>query len=273
VKRVAASIVIIFFSSNCHAQLKNYSFELSVNYPWIAELSKNPQLNLAIPMAPGSQVIYTNVGILKEKYKGMPGLGMSTVFQIYENKFLFVELGLGAQLYRYQRAIIVETSNPAITLPKVNLAGQPYGIIFASLSPRGDSSNLVPIGTTNFETLGKIGRTNTFYLQLPIWVGKNFYNNKLSVKVGGSAQLLVMSSQIKERFTQSGITEYKDKSTNEFTNVILNGLAQFAYKPTKHIGIDFTYQRSINPIYSESFVGKSYYNILSLSVSYHIQRQ
>lgn len=260
------------------AQIRNFSIDLSVNRPVIADISKKPNVYGTTPTTGYYSV--TNPWTIHEQYEEKPGLSLTTTFQAFTFKNFFIETGLGLQRYRYTRSTYVEAQSSGLnpgTLQYPIVDGQPYGSIIGSWFQRDPDGNIIvnPGGQLSLlpQPSENVGKTTTLYLQLPVTVGKFFLKNKLLVNVGLTADILMLSTEVKSSYSMENnqlvYNEYKDKRVEGFSSVMLSGLFQTSYFITKNIGIDLTYQRSFTSIYSDSEIGKSYYNILSFGGSYH----
>jgi hypothetical protein len=270
-------LILVLNSGYAHAQIRNFSIKMAVNRPVIAGNSQEPKMTSITDPSTGYSSTWTNVGTLSENFDEKPGFGLTSSFQAFTFKNFFVETGLGVQYYRYKRVVTVENLNQGsgiVLLPSLpsGQTGQPYGgFVIGGVTPQNPNGNIRGIP----EPSDDIGKTTTLYLQLPVMAGKYFLKNKLLVKAGFTADFLLQATQVKSYYsTENGsytISDYKDKNAEGFSPVTVNGVFQTSYFIIKNLGIDVTYQRSLNTIYkdSDSEIGNAYYNIFSVGVSYH----
>ena len=93
-----------------HGQIRNFSIDLSVNRPVIADISKEPRVYSPTPTT-GYYTITTNPWTVHEQYEEKPGFSLATAFQAFTFKKFFIGTGLGLQYYRYTRSTYVEAQN------------------------------------------------------------------------------------------------------------------------------------------------------------------
>jgi hypothetical protein len=277
-------LFLILSSGFAQAQIRNFSIKMAVNRPLITENSQEPEVTSITDPSTGYSSTWTNVGTLNEHFDEKPGFGLTSSFQAFTFKNFFIETGLGVQYYRYKRYLSVDMQKNqnagTISYPVTGgQVGQPHGgIIIIGTPPRNPDGGTVldPFNLPDIDFLepsDNIGKTTTLYLQLPVTAGKFFFKNKLLVKAGFTADFLLQATEIKNTWSEeNGLYEfhdYKDKHAEGFTPVTVNGMFQTSYFIVKNLGIDLTYQRSLNAIYKDSDMGNSYYNIFSVGVSYH----
>jgi len=269
---------LVFSCLQASAQIKDFTIKIAANRPVIADVSKKSELTTPIPVSSG-YTTYTNSFSLNEIFDEKSGVGLNSSFQVFTFKNFFIETGLGIQYYRYTRSVKVETIDQSSIVLLPGNAGQPYGSIVGYTILRDADGNLIvnpggsPINAFP-ETSANVGKTTTLYLQFPLITGKSFLKNKLLVRAGLTADFLLQATEIKRNYSlQNGFYEYKDHQADGISNLTLNGVFQTSYFITKHISVDLTYQRSFTSIYSDSNVGKAYYNIFSAGASFCFFKQ
>jgi Outer membrane protein beta-barrel domain len=270
------------------AQIKNFSVHAGTNYPLIRENRETPKSPaVQVPTASGGSTVITNIGVLVEKFEEKAGFNLGTSFQVFESKKFFIETGASANYYRYKKSTTIESlSKQSSTLvlgsgggsTVVGTVGSPFPLLPTTSYNRDNDGRIIvdqngnPVTHANSEfpkPAEDLGKTSTVYLQVPIVFGKSFLNDKLIAKIGLSTNFLVYASEYKQDLSYTTNALIKDTSKDGFSRAMINGTFQATYLITKNIGIDLSYQRSLNSIYSEQAIDKSYYNIFSLGASYH----
>lgn len=280
-------LLLPFLLSVCmlaQAQLKNFSIHAGTNYPLIRENRETPkQPGVQVPTASGGSTITTNIPVLVEKFEEKAGFNLGTSFRVFESKKFFIETGTSASYYRYKKSTLIESSsrlNPVITSGPGTTAsvGNPFPLLPTTSYNSSNNGQVIvdqngsPVTHTNIEvekTPEDLGKTTTAYLQVPVVVGRSFLKDRLVAKIGVSTNFLVFASVYKEDLLYATNTLIKDKSKDGFSHVMVNGTFQATYLITQNIGLDLSYQRSLNSIYSEHAIDKTFFNIFSLGASYH----
>jgi Outer membrane protein beta-barrel domain len=266
------------------AQLKNFSIHAGTNYPLIRENRETPnQQAVLVPTASGGSTITTNNSVLVEKFEEKAGFNLGTSFQVFESKKFFIETGASANYYRFKKSTLIESSSVLNPLGPswsgtVASAGNPFPLLPTTSYNNSNNGQVIvnqngsPVTHTNIEaekTPEDLGKTNTVYFQVPVVVGRSFLKDRLVAKIGVSTNFLVFVSVYKDDLLYATNTLIKDTSKDGFSHVMVNGTFQATYLITQNIGLDLSYQRSLNSIYSEHAIDKTFFNIFSLGASYH----
>ncbi len=269
-RRLLLILLIGSFLPIC-AQVKNFSVQISSNFPIISDVIKKSTIQRIIPSSSGL-FITTNAGTVKESYNEKPGFNITTKFQVYQFKGLTIESGLSVQFYRYTRLAHVSGLSGLNSIQIPISTGIPIGTIMGYQLPRDPSGAILL--NPGLEPSANLGKTTTLYLQLPITIGRSFLKNRLVLQGGLASNFLLNATEYKEKYSvQTGLSEYKDTHAGGFSKFIVSGIFRTTYFVAKNIGLDLEYHRSFNSIYSASPVGKSYYNIFSVGASYHFFKQ
>jgi hypothetical protein len=277
--------VLLFFlmlsGGQLFGQIKDFTISLSPNYTLINSVEKKPQIQVVSPTT-GFMVTTLNIGTIREYYKSKPGFNLDLDFQALELGSFFLRTGLGVQYIRYQRKIKIENQNLPVVIPGGIDYGSNFGIIYG-VYQRDSLGNIVidPTGqfiSRDFELPAQnpnLGKTTAWYIQLPITIGKKFLNGKMTLSTGVYAGFLAHSSVVKEEFSyNSGISTYKDKSSDGFSNALWGSMFECSYLIFKGVDISFNYTHSFTPIYDSAnrAIGKTYYNTIALGATYHFSK-
>jgi hypothetical protein len=268
--------VLVCSTLFANAQVKNFSIAVGVNRPVIADVINEAQLNpIPIPTT-GYYSTNTNVGKLRQTYDGKTGFEVATSFHVFRLKKLFFETGIAFQYNRYKKSVTVDVASPGTsTNPISGISGQPYGTIrsYSQLINANGSVGMNVNGQPIFAERGEnLGETTTFYVRIPVIVGSSFLKGRLLLKVGLVTDFLGQATQYQERYSfYSGISEYKDRNTKEFSKIMAGGLLRSTYLITKKIGVDLSYHRSFTRIYTTDEGHGAFYNIFSIGGSYYFR--
>jgi hypothetical protein len=242
-----------------NAQIKNLSLSLSGNYSLIGTTTKSNKMQV-IPVVPssGSTVTTVNVGSIRESYSGRLGFDFNVRGQVYQFNKFFIETGLGINYARFRRSIEVAalSGSQPIIVPGGTIGGN-YGVIFGSPIGR-DSLNRVIIGGqsgTTLESDEKIGETSTWYLQIPVTIGRHFWNDRFQVRAGLIMSALLRATEYKSVFSnipQPTLYTYRETSGEGFNNLLISASTEFTYSITKQVGITTNLLHSFSGIYDET---------------------
>lgn len=273
-------LLLFVISVGSTAQIKNFEFKAAANSSFINSATKNlsPVSLRPVDPASGYTSYTTNLGSIKESYESNVGFEVTSSFQAWEFKNFFLRSGLGIQYLRFHKKITMENQvqNLIITpgiFPGTDFQmGNPYGVIVGGIYPRDGNVQWLPAQGQLFETNPNLGKTTALYLQIPVSIGRTFFSDKLMVAANLQAQFLAHATVVKEEYLYSGMTEYKDKSADGFSNTLFLIGVESAYKIVKPISLSLAYNRSLTPIYDErsQVGGKTFFNNVSLGVNYSI---
>lgn len=259
----------------CQAQVKNFSFHVSANYPIINDVETNHQ-PIAIPIAAatGYSSYVTTVGI-KESFTSKIGFEIGSRFDYPITSKFFLTSGLSLDYLQFQRTVEISHISPDIQLHNLpTTVGQPFGSIYGSFTWRDAQGNVILNPPTLPQKSEDIGNTTTLSLLAPVLVGTSFFNKKLEVRTGALFSYLLHATQTKEKYEAStqSISDYEDSSKAGFSEFQAGITVQTTYLLGRKIGLDFTAQKFFNSIYksNEQFGGKAKYNVLTLGLSYHL---
>lgn len=243
----------VLLSTAAYCQLQNATFRLFVNNPYIASVTEKQKPPVQTPPTTGYTVQWANIGRVKETYDTEPGIDLSFRFDAFSNAKFFINTGLTLQYYRYQRnlEIVTDPASSYVILPNY------YGSI-------GSILKLDP----------RIGQTTAVYLQVPVAIGKGFFNDRIRIQVGVAPSVLLLATyydqflSLSEGSFSSSVS--KATSSKAFTRVMMNGVFESSFSVTKRIGVNAVCQRSFSPIYNAANRpgGKAVFNSFSLGVSY-----
>jgi len=269
-------LILSFFliGITCEAQIKNFSFHGSANYPIIKTVETDHQ-SITLPMAgaTGYTSFVIPVGV-RESYVSMVGFDIGSRFDYHITSKFFITSGLSINLIRYKRTVEVSQLSPDIQFRNLPATvGQPFGSFYGSFAIRDDQGNVILNPTSPLQKSGDAGNTTTLSLQVPVLIGTSFLNKKLEVRTGALFSYLLYATQTKQQYTPStqSLSEYKDSSKDGFNEFQVGVTIQTTYLFGR-IGVDFAAQKFFTPIYksNEEFGGEAKYNVLSLGLSYHL---
>lgn len=282
---------LLSFPAFC--QFRNPTVRVSANYPYIANVTQNLEQPTASPGTTGYTVRVTSVGAIKERYDSKPGFDVSFNFDVVSHAKFFVRTGLSLQYYSYKRHIgLVRNDDlddligdlrviPCVTC---GIDTSQYGVIYGTNVQDETDGTLIDrttgLSLVDFEPTPpdpKIGQTSVLFLQVPVMLGKTFFKSKLRIQVGAAASVLLQATQYKEfySFSYYGAHTYevrKEKTSDGFTNFMVNGLFETSYAITKRLGVTLNGQRSFAPIYDAGNrpAGKAVFNSFSFGASYQV---
>ncbi len=260
----------------CEAQVKNFSFHGSANYPIIKTVETDHQpTGITIPAATGYASYATKINV-RESFSSKVGFEIGSRFDYYFTSKFFITSGLSISHVRFKRTIEVSLLSPDIQLDNLPATvGQPFGSIYGSMTWLDAQGNVVLSPPSVFPQKSEnIGNTTTWSVLAPVLIGTSFLHKKLEVRTGALFSYLVRATQTKEQYTAStrSISEYKDSSKDGFNEFQAGITVQTTYLLGRHVGVDFAAQKFFTPIYqsSEQFADEAKYNLLSLGLSYHL---
>lgn len=277
----------ILLSTLGYCQLKNVTFKIAPNYSFIGSVAKAPREAPANPST-GYTYYWSSTDNMKEAYETKPGFDFSSSFDVFSFGKFYIHSGIGVQLLRFKRNLVItDTSNPMnnVTLGTIQTTGYPYyGMIYGTSStqdPDGslliDALNGSPSSYVELAQDPKVSQTTVVFLQVPVMIGRKFFNERFRMQVGVVPSALVRATRYEQLYSFNGnggvYTEIKkNKSRDGYTNFLINGAFETSYFITKNIGVTLGYQRSFSPIFEAEnrTVGKTYFNSVSLGVSYQI---
>jgi len=260
----------------CEAQVKNFSFHGSANYPLIKTVETDHQpTGITIPAATGYASYVTKVNV-RESFSSKVGFEIGSRFDYYVTSKFFITSGLFISHVRFKRTVEISLQAPDIQFDNFpTTVGQPFGSIYGSMTWRDAQGNVVLSPTSVFPQKSEnLGNTTTWSVLAPVLVGTSFLNKRLEVRTGALFSYLVRATQTKEQYTAStrSISEYKDSSKDGFNEFQVGVTVQATYLLGRHVGVDFGAQKFFTAIYqsTEQFADEAKYNLLSLGHSYHL---
>ncbi len=270
-------LILSFFliGITCEAQIKNFLFHASANYPIIKTVETYHQpITVPIAGAAGYTSFVIPVGV-RELYVSKVGFEIGGKFDYNITSKFFITSGLSINHIRYKRTVEISPLSPNIqsyNLPTT--VGQPFGALFGSVASR-DAQGIVEFSLPALLPKSEnVGNTMTLALQMPALIGTSFLNKKLEVRTGALFSYLLYATQTKQQYAAStqSLSEYKDSSKDGFNEFQAGITVQTTYLFGHHRGIDFSVQKFFTPIYksAEQFGGESKYNLLSLGLSYKL---
>ncbi|WKZ60162.1 MAG: hypothetical protein QY309_01490 [Cyclobacteriaceae bacterium] len=252
---------MLAISALANAQIKNLSLSFSGNYSLNGTKTKSNKLQFTqSDPATGFTVTTVNVGSLRESYSGRPGFDFNVRGQVYQFNNFFIETGIGINYSRFKRSIEVAalSGSQTVLVPGGTIGGN-YGVIIGSPIGR-DSLNRVIIGGqpgTLLEPDEKIGESSTLYLQIPVIIGRHFWNERFQVRAGLVMSALLRATEYKSGYSQYQYNQlptlytYKETSGEGFNNLLISASTEFTYSLTKQVGITTSLLHSFSGIYDE----------------------
>jgi hypothetical protein len=285
--------ILLAGNISCLAQVTNYSIHLGTNYTLIGDVDDMSNINTApvVPASSGYYTVVTNVGTLRHSFQGYMGFNVSGKFDYMLPGRFFITSGLTVNFLRFKHMTRVENlgyENKPITINHLGSTTivSPMGSFYTI----DEDGKFTPV-TAEFNTDEKLGKTQAWYLQIPIMAGRSFYNKKLIVRSGLTLSMILHASEyqydysmpvrgvqftndrtIRRPDTYSSIPTLKvsrQSNTSDFTTVSIGAVLQGTFMLNKNIGIDLIAQRSLSPIYKpETTSVKPVYNTISMGLSY-----
>lgn len=278
----------VLLSITAFGQLRNATFRVSVNYPYIASVITDPPSSPPSNPATGYIAFQSNFSRVRESYDTKPGVDLGlNVDALSWGKF-FLRTGLSLQYQQYTRRVEIASDYiPDLTVSGIldfsNIDRSQYGHIYGTNIGASDTTaRLIDTITglpltpyTEPERDKRIGATTVLYLQVPVTVGRRFLKDKLTLSVGFTPSVLVRATRYEERYSfisQPRYSIHNNKSGDGFANLLVNGIFDASYSITKRIGLHLSYQRSFTPIYDEGNRpgGKAVFNTLSFGAGYRV---
>jgi hypothetical protein len=271
--------ILIAENISCFAQIKGYSVHIGPNYTSIGNVTYTSQSTVLMPSYTGFSSYVSTVNTVHQSFDGMAGAEASGKLDYTLPGRFFLTSGLTINYLRFKQSAFIETlSGPPATdfPPTMATEGSPMGgFYFRNMNGDRQPQKLETIAMPVDKRLGK---TQVWYVQVPVMVGTSFWNNRLVVRGGFTASYVVHASQYQAKYSidyssstgPSGQIDVKSvNATNNFTSVSVGSILQSTYYITKNIGIDLSAQRSFSGVYkSENGSPKPKYNTFSLGVSY-----
>lgn len=179
--------------------------------------------------------------------------------------------GLGISYARFKRdgrAASLDDWQTNHLLPYPYAAtGTPIGSLYGNQKPVFNYPGLM----TNSENLGK---TDLFYVQIPLLAGVSLLKDRLVVRGGTTITGLIYASEYKRKYDATARSLHDDRDTSkENFNTILAGITLNAtYYIIPGLGIDVSANKSLTPIYDLDDDGsqKAKMTLLSLGLCYAI---
>lgn len=274
-KTLIICFTLLILPSIIFGQKISYNVKLCYNLPYIADIKETPNLYPSISTTTG-YTSYTTSYTLNENYSSKSGARISGNLIYQLNSRLTIEGGLQLNLIRYKQSTTINNNDLQLTGININTLaeeGNPYGVIYGENFERDTSGFIIFPSNESISLDDDLGKTNILYTEIPLLVGYSFFNNQLFCRIGISAAFLTYSEVYKYNLeSYSFVTQVeKDKSSDGFTNFVLNGNVEIEYFFYKNIGLNLSYNRSFNSVYDENAsIGKPKYNIFSLGISYQI---
>lgn len=277
---------MLAISALANAQIKNLSLSFSGNYSLNGTTTKSNKLRTTqSDPATGFTVTTVNVGSLRESYSGRPGFDFNVRGQVYQFNKFFIETGLGINYSRFKRTIeVVELAGSQVSImPGGTLGGgaigSNYGVIIGSPMVR-DSLGRIIMGRQPGslpEPDEKIGETTTLYMQIPVIIGRHFWNERFQVRVGLVMSALLRATEYKPGYSyyqQPAFYAYKETSGDGFNNLLVSASTEFTYSITKQVGITTNLLHSFSGIYDENNRpgGKAKLTTVSFGMRYSLKR-
>jgi hypothetical protein len=265
----------ILIGMTCEAQVKNFSFHGSANYPIIKTVETDLQpVALTIPAATGYSSYVTQVNV-RESFSSKVGFEIGSRFDYSVTSKFFITSGLSVSHIRFKRTEEISLLSPDIQFHNLpTTVGQPFGSVYGTITWRDAQGNVILNPPSLPQKSENIGNTTTWSVLTPVIIGTSFLNKKLEVRTGALFSYLLRATQTKEQYTAStySMSEYKDSSKDGFSEFQVGITVQTSYLFGRHIGIDFAAQKFFTPIYTstEQFGDEPKYNLLTLGLSYHL---
>ena len=276
--------LMLAISALANAQIKNLSLSFSGNYSLNGTTTKSNKLHTTqSDPATGFTVTTVNVGSLRESYSGRPGFDFNVRGQVYQFNKFFIETGLGINYSRFKRTIeVVELPGSQVSIVPIGQVGSiggNYGVIIGSPIGR-DSLNRVIIGRQPSmipEADEKLGETSTLYIQVPVTIGRHFWNERFQVRAGLVMSALLRATEYKPGYSyyqQPAFYAYKETSGDGFNNLLVSASTEFTYSITKQVGITTNLLHSFSGIYDENNRpgGKAKLTTVSFGMRYSLKR-
>jgi hypothetical protein len=259
----------------CEAQVKNFSFHGSANYPIIKTVETDHQtITLPIAGATGYSSYVIPLGI-SESYVSKVGFDIGSRFDYQITSKFFITSGVSINHIRYQKTVEISHLSPNIQIYNLpTTVGQPFGALYGSFASRDAQGNVELRPPVLLQKSENVGNTTTLSVQVPVLIGTSFLNKKLEVRTGALFSYLLHATQTKQQYTPStqSLSEYKDSNKDGFIEFQAGITIQTTYIFGRHVGLDFAAQKFFTPIYksAEQYGGEAQYNLLSLGLSYHL---
>jgi hypothetical protein len=206
----------------CDAQVKNFSFHGSANYPMIKTVETDHQpTGITIPATTGYASYVTKINV-RESFSSKVGFEIGSRFDYFVTSKFFITSGLSIGHMRFKRTVEVSLLSPDIQFDNFpTTVGQPLGSIYGSMTWRDAQGNVVLSPASVFPQKSEnIGNTTTWSVLAPVLIGTSFLNKKLEVRTGALFSYLVRATQTKEQYTAStrSMSEYKEPAKMDSTN-------------------------------------------------------
>jgi hypothetical protein len=221
-----------------------------------------------------------NVGSIRESYSGRPGFDFNVRGQVFQfNKFI-IEAGLGINYARFKRSIEVTAlpGSQVVLVPGGTIGGN-YGAIIGSPMVRDSLGRIIMERQPGSlpESDEKIGETSTWYLQIPVTIGRYFWNERFQVRAGLVMSALLRATEYKSAFSnfpQPSLYTYKETSGEGFNNLLISASTEFTYNITKQVSLSTSLLHSFSGIYDETnrHGGKAKLTTVSFGVRYSLKR-
>lgn len=262
-KYVLTIIIFIIGSLAAKSQKIELGIQASINCPIIPAISTQSK-SKSISPSTGYQFL-TIPNHCKEVFQNRVGgkINFDVIYN-FENNF-FLKTGIGVNLLRFKREVQIDLSNYRPIDSTTFLTGDSlYWYITPTTRPPSHSSP-------------NVGRTGIIYIDIPIFIGYKFLDNKLSVGLGLTTSLIAFSEQYKNTYylyQNGGIygTEVKDNSSDGLTNLSFSLNAEFSYLIKQKYTMFLRYSRQLNPIFDKDYqyAGKAKYHLLDFGIGYKI---
>jgi len=268
-------LVFIFIGVASEAQIKRYTFKAGANYAIIPDVTHKEEMELQIPPSVGFISMQTTTASIRQQYKERAGFDAGASLDVGLSKKFFLTTGLSVSYLRFKQSMTIttlESNTIDMELPTGGvIVGAPIGSIkFEDLGGDRDAPMLI--------TSDKNGETATLYLQTPLLAGTTFFKDRLIVRGGATISYLLNATTYKMTASYQGGTlqahDVKVDSREGYTELLASATVQATYLVTKRIGVDFSANKFLSPIYSgeDSSSDKAKYNTLALGVSYSLTR-
>jgi len=269
-------LVFIFIGVASKAQIQRYTFKAGANYAIIPDVTHTEEMELAIPPSVGYIATQTTTASFRQQYKERAGFDAGVSLDYGLSKKFFLTTGLSVSYLRFKQSMTItslESNTVDMELPTAGgvIVGAPIGSIkFEDL----DGNRSEPLLITS----DKNGETTTLYLQTPVLAGTTFFKNRLIVRGGATFSYLLNATTYKMTASYEGGTfqalDVKVDSREGYTELLASATVQTTFLVTKRIGVDFSANKFLSPIYSgkSSSSDQAKYNTLALGVSYSLTR-
>lgn len=278
---------MLAISALANAQIKNLSLSFSGNYSLIGTTTKSNKLQITqSDPATGFTITTVNVGSVRESYSGRLGFDFNVRGQVYQFNKFFIETGMGINYARFKRTIeVVELPGSQVSIvlgSQVGSIGGTYGVIIGSPMVR-DSLGSIIIGRQPDimpQPDEKTGETSTLYLQVPVIIGRHFWNERFQVRAGLVMSALLRATEYKSGYTYSYNNQlpihytYKETSGDGFSNLLMSATTDLTYNIKKQLGITASLLHAFSGIYDENNRpgGKAQLTMVSFGMRYSRKR-